>query len=683
MNKTFEKVLSVALSLAMIFTSVTMYNATVKAVADVTESVEQETVDVGSIDDWIQIGRTIYGNQVYISKTTTDKMGNDGLRGFYEAGKSVGWNISDNMKAVPVFGFVTSGSWASNVIIDGVRYVNDKDNTKAYVGRDCVYINQDVFKVPAGEERVFIITAEGSGTGTFALKVEGLKDPTDSDSIDVSDWTECPARGNNAKLVSGTYYMNTASYTANVNADIWGTVGKTSDTQYHGEVDNCKIDGGAFTFAIGGTVGDATAIWINGTRYLNASSVLHTRGNSIEIALSAFKEGINYFAIEGKNNTATFAIKYVPAQEEVAPNQTLDEVTDYVKVCDTAGTNNISADGTRYYVSESFRNANINYIDLFGLFTNHTEANYHPEGCTVTGPAYVSSYPKVAGTIQSVWIDGVKYETDTENCYITGDQVHLSQNLFKLSDNQNEKIFAITVRAKNTDLTYGIKVEKVDTCKMKFDDKTLLAARGDKYALPKSATYGATYGYLKDGSMYKPAAIINDVNEDMNFTSVKTLSVEMLNGAGIRYQGESGLRFQSKITCNNEAALNSAAITEGTLITTEDLYNKETSGEFEIGKYEAAMINVENSGWYNKEVGTYCGSICKIAKENYPREFRARAYVTVKYVDGTSETIYSSMENREARSIQYVAKAIVNAGFPNIENEADQNRIKEFAGIAE
>ena len=41
------------------------------------------------------------------------------------------------------------------------------------------------------------------------------------------------------------------------------------------------------------------------------------------------------------------------------------------------------------------------------------------------------------------------------------------------------------------------------------------------------------------------------------------------------------------------------------------------------------------------------------------------------------------MENREARSIQYVAKAIVNAGFPNIENEADQNRIKEFAGIAE
>ena len=90
MNKTFKKVLSVALSLAMIFTSVTMYNATVKAVADVTESVEQETVDVGSVDDWIQIGRTIYGNQVYISKTTTDKMGNAGLRGFYEAGKSVG-----------------------------------------------------------------------------------------------------------------------------------------------------------------------------------------------------------------------------------------------------------------------------------------------------------------------------------------------------------------------------------------------------------------------------------------------------------------------------------------------------------------------------------------------------------------------------------------------------------------
>ena len=92
--------------------------------------------------------------------------------------------------------------------------------------------------------------------------------------------------------------------------DSWGTVGVAADTPYHGEVDNCKIEGGAFTFAVSGAVGQPVgAVWINGKRYLNASEMLHVRGDSVEIALSAFKEGINYFAIEGAAKTVTFAVK--------------------------------------------------------------------------------------------------------------------------------------------------------------------------------------------------------------------------------------------------------------------------------------------------------------------------------------------------------------------------------------
>lgn len=60
-----------------------------------------------------------------------------------------------------------------------------------------------------------------------------------------------------------------------------------------------------FPGAVGQPVG---AVWINGKRYLNASEMLHVRGDSVEIALSAFKEGINYFAIEGAAQTVTFQL---------------------------------------------------------------------------------------------------------------------------------------------------------------------------------------------------------------------------------------------------------------------------------------------------------------------------------------------------------------------------------------
>ena len=74
MNKTLKKVLSVVLSLAMIFTSVTVYNTTAKA-ADETESATQETIDVDAINDWTQIGTTKDGDKAYISKAALAKMG--------------------------------------------------------------------------------------------------------------------------------------------------------------------------------------------------------------------------------------------------------------------------------------------------------------------------------------------------------------------------------------------------------------------------------------------------------------------------------------------------------------------------------------------------------------------------------------------------------------------------------
>ena len=651
MNKTLKKVISVVLSLAMIFTSVTIYNTTAKA-ADETESATQETIDVDAINDWTQLGTTKDGDKAYISQASLEKFGNAGLRGFYYAGKTIGWNISTYMNSVPVFGFVVTGNYPSAVIIDGVRYLNDVENTKAYVGNDCVYINQDTLAVPDGEsEHVFIITAEGSSTGTFALKIVKTPDPTDASSVDTSAWTECPARGDNASLVSGTYYLDTANYTANVNSAIWGTVGVASDTQYHvKDAVDCKIAGGAFTFAVKGTVGDVNAVWINGKRYVNASEVLHVRSDSVEIALSAFKAGINYFALEGTANTVTFAVKYVPAQTEVAPDQTLGEVTDYTKVCDVTGANDLSTEGTRYYISEAIVNQYINYVDLFGLFTDHSKANYHPDGCTLTGAAYVSSYPSVAGKIKSVWIDGVKYTSGTDKCYIDGDQVHLAQSLFALPNGQDEKIFAVTVRSSEKDITYGVKVVKVAKFNVTVDGKTTEVNDGDTYTLPADATYG----YYSDGKMYKSQTAVK-VTSDMTFTSVNTLNVVVANGAAVKTSTPTGLKFQAKVSTDNNEAVKSNAITTGMLITANDLFENNNSDMSLTSTYK--VLNIVNEGWADADTLTYFGAVANIVEANYTRDFVARAYVTVTYTNGESVTYYSNVA--EKRNVSQVASRVI------------------------
>lgn len=182
----------------------------------------------------------------------------------------------------------------------------------------------------------------------------------------------------------------------------------------------------------------------------------------------------------------------------------------------------------------------------------------------------------------------------------------------------------------------------------------------------------AEYGYLCDGKMYAPNTTV-DVVDGMAFTSVNELSVTMANGAGIRYAGTAGIRFQASIASDNMDAVASEAITEGTLITAQDIYD---AFEEELTlTYSHAKIDVKNSGWFNGQTGTYCGSICDVVESNYIRNFTARAYVTVNYENADAVTIYSNMG--PARSISQVATAVKNAGYPGIPTES-QSIIDSF-----
>ena len=176
----------------------------------------------------------------------------------------------------------------------------------------------------------------------------------------------------------------------------------------------------------------------------------------------------------------------------------------------------------------------------------------------------------------------------------------------------------------------------------------------------------AQYGYYCNGKMYKAGSEV-EVTEDMAFTSVKELNITMAQGAGIRYIGDSGLRFQATITSDNMDAVASDAITEGTLITTSDIYNDGKDGELTL-EYAKSNLNIVNSGWFNNQTGVYCGSVCKIAESNYKREFVARAYVKINYADGTSETTYSN-NMAPSRSIQKVAQLLIDDNYGGISEE--------------
>lgn len=184
---------------------------------------------------------------------------------------------------------------------------------------------------------------------------------------------------------------------------------------------------------------------------------------------------------------------------------------------------------------------------------------------------------------------------------------------------------------------------------------------GDTYILP----IDSKYGYYADGKMYTGGAEVQ-VTSDLAFSSVNELSLTVTQGAGIRLEGTAGIRFQATVLTDNKEALDSDAIAEGMLITATDLY--ENLGQYTLSLESAyTFINVENSGWYQGETGTYCGSIVNIAESNYIRSFIARAYVTINYENADAVTFYSGMTG--SRSIQYVAEAVQKAGYPNIAPE--------------
>lgn len=207
-----------------------------------------------------------------------------------------------------------------------------------------------------------------------------------------------------------------------------------------------------------------------------------------------------------------------------------------------------------------------------------------------------------------------------------------------------------------------------------------------------SVTEGSTYtfgdnaqGYYDTTNKvaYAPGKKIT-VNKNITVTSIN-LNVAMAKGASIRLAAPTGLRFQTVITSgNNKLAISDIlnddkTISTGTLITTYDLFKGNGNTLTKDSGY--TKLDIANSGWFNAEIGKFCGSIIKVKTENYNTKFIGVGYVTINYVNAPSKTFYATdlTEEHNAKSIKYVAEKIKSdTNVFDSYTEAQKNIIKSY-----
>ena len=293
MKKGLKRILSIVLSLAMVFTSVSIQQSTTKA-DDIT---------------WTKLSNmSIYETYAYLNQADIDagKFGNEGLRNFYDPGKGQGWNLADgsDMKDnIPYFGFVTTGANATGLTIDGVEYPSD--GQKVVVAADTVYINQDLLKLQDNEdEHIFEINAVGSNT-QFQLRIKRETAP-DVTFDEVKEWKQVPGTATNGDA----YYVSTDVYnTISNNNALIGLYDTHTAAPYHPTA--CTITGPVYVTAVIPVKDQMKAVWIDGVKYPSGTDVCYLDGDQCHIAQSLFTlpegETSHTFKIIVQGNTTNCA----------------------------------------------------------------------------------------------------------------------------------------------------------------------------------------------------------------------------------------------------------------------------------------------------------------------------------------------------------------------------------------
>lgn len=181
----------------------------------------------------------------------------------------------------------------------------------------------------------------------------------------------------------------------------------------------------------------------------------------------------------------------------------------------------------------------------------------------------------------------------------------------------------------------------------------------------KEVTEGSSYTFGKNaqgyydatnGVAYAPEEVIT-VDRNITVTGIK-LNVAMESGAGIKLTTPTGLRFKTNVTGTTDILSQSDIIKTGTIITASDILDGGTVDDNFV-KSNKLKLNIENNGWYGNTVGTFCASIVELQEANYARDFVGVGYVTIKYNNNKTKTIYAP--SGTVRAVATVAQNIMNS----------------------
>ena len=400
---------------------------------------------------------------------------------------------------------------------------------------------------------------------------------------------------------------------------------------------------------------------------LNDESITPRGGADVEIAKTSFKEGYNKLVVTDYYGKESVTIYFKVAKEEETTAKPYKDGE--VLVNESNVTKEVPAyEGGDYWQNE-YNNAPVNYV---------AGKKYVAE---VVVSSTAAKAIKLVFQRVGIW-DFVDANSGYEAQIAAENKVKITYvfEATKSTDNGNFDIYLGSVADATTLVFESKKLTTYNEVPAGVQTGVEVLPAAKTYTVtvdgtPNSVTEGSTYtfgdnaqGYYDttNSVAYAKGEEIT-VNSDITVTSIK-LNVAMQKGASVRLATPTGLRFQTVITSENEIAvsdiLNKAFVTTGTLITTFDLFSANGNVLDKDSKY--TKLDIANSGWYDDEVGKFCGSIIKIKTDNYEKKFVGVGYVTIKYNNGKTYSVCADVnETDNARSIYYVANAVKEAGYKN------------------
>lgn len=230
---------------------------------------------------------------------------------------------------------------------------------------------------------------------------------------------------------------------------------------------------------------------------------------------------------------------------------------------------------------------------------------------------------------------------------------------------------------KNSKETFDVKID---------NEKVATVEDGSQYTIP--STYELGYYNADDKSkVYKPGTKVA-VTSNLNLTSIRTVDVtSSQNGASIKFSKSTpSISFEATAKVNGNKPIFSSAFTYGMAIAPENIYYEYLNEELVPTKDTSKTADIEitdPAGFADADEGLYRCGITNVHQYNLNRNFLARAYVKIKYTDGSSKTIFSN-QNSLTRSIAQVANEILqNPEKYNVLIGSEQEAVRYFAGFYE